>query len=245
MTVPFDYSQQVYAYLQAWRQMLESLAAMAAAMPLPGALPGMIPAAPYPAAPPPGTSTPPALADYTQQLFGYLQAWRQYLEQTVGAPAAPRMSGQPFPGEPAHANPPPRGRGEAVPSTNPLANKARRDDGSDSSGSPWPPKPDKVALVPSNQDGGLMPGERDIGRQYTRQPIARINEGQSIEVPASRYRQAAVIARGDQVARPPALEFGQQVTPLGTAQNPGVAAVTRAGVPSLFKGLRERTPGIE
>ncbi|PBJ43381.1 oxidoreductase, partial [Mycobacterium avium subsp. hominissuis] len=28
---------------------------------------------------------PPAPADYSQQLFGYLQAWRQYLEQMAGA----------------------------------------------------------------------------------------------------------------------------------------------------------------
>ncbi|WP_237071999.1 hypothetical protein, partial [Mycobacterium avium] len=45
------------------------------------------PAAPFtpPAAAPAPMPPAPAPADYTQQLFGYLQAWRQYLEQMAGA----------------------------------------------------------------------------------------------------------------------------------------------------------------
>lgn len=83
-----DYNQQLLAYLQAWRELLERWTAMSAATPSPAA-PFTPPAAPFtppfmpPAAAP--APMPPAPADYTQQLFGYLQAWRQYLEQMAGA----------------------------------------------------------------------------------------------------------------------------------------------------------------
>ena len=105
-----DYNQHMFAYLHAWRQFLEQWAAMTAGFPFPTApfawptvpfmpaggqfmpptapfMPPMPPfAPPTPAAPaPPATLGPPAPADYTQQLFGYLQAWRQYLEQMADA----------------------------------------------------------------------------------------------------------------------------------------------------------------
>ncbi|MGO9153217.1 MAG: hypothetical protein ACLP9N_08795 [Mycobacterium sp.] len=107
-----DYNQQMFAYVQAWRQFLEQWAAM---MPFPSRpappvwptgpfmpaagqfmapfMPTMPPLGPQPptAAAPPTTMGPPAPADYTQQLFGYLQAWRQYLEQMTGAcPGSPQ-----------------------------------------------------------------------------------------------------------------------------------------------------------
>src|ERR1700739_2982540 len=101
-----DYNQPMFAYLQAWRQFLEQWAAMtpfpfatAAFMcptvpfmppggqfmpPMAGFMPPMPPFMPQtPTAPAP--PLPPAPADYAQQLFGYLQAWRQYLEQMTGA----------------------------------------------------------------------------------------------------------------------------------------------------------------
>jgi hypothetical protein len=110
-----DYNQQLFAYLHAWRQFLEQWAAMTA-FPSPTApftyptvpfmpaggqfmpptaafMPPMPPFMPQtPAAPaPPTPAAPPAPADYTQQLFGYLQAWRQYLEQMPGAcPGSPQ-----------------------------------------------------------------------------------------------------------------------------------------------------------
>lgn len=105
-----DYNQHMFAYLHAWRQFLEQWAAMTAGFPFPTApfawptvpfmpaggqfmpptapfMPPMPPfAPPTPAAPaPPAALGPPAPADYTQQLFGYLQAWRQYLEQMADA----------------------------------------------------------------------------------------------------------------------------------------------------------------
>jgi hypothetical protein len=56
---------------------------------MPPASPFMPPAPPSAAVPP----MPPAPADYTQQLFSYLQAWRQYLEQATGTrPESPQAS---------------------------------------------------------------------------------------------------------------------------------------------------------
>jgi len=109
-----DYNQQLFAYLQTWRQLLEQWAAMMAGLPFPTApsvwptvpfMPAggqfMPPAAPFmppmpPLMPPtptaPAPPMPPAPADYTQQLFSYLQAWRQYLEQMTGArPGSPQQ----------------------------------------------------------------------------------------------------------------------------------------------------------
>ena len=102
-----DYNQQLYAYLQTLRQALEQWAAMTLGPsfatappawptvpfmaggqfmppPMPFAPPAMPLMAPPPAAPAPTTAGPPAPGDYTQQLFKYLQAWRQYLEQMTG-----------------------------------------------------------------------------------------------------------------------------------------------------------------
>jgi hypothetical protein len=108
MTSPStDYAQQLLAYLQAWRQHLEqTVAAMTPSQHVQPPAWGMS-AAPPPAPfmPPPmpaaawgSVATPPA--DYTQQLLAYLQAWRQYLEQTTGAAAA-------GPPHPPPATPPP------------------------------------------------------------------------------------------------------------------------------------------
>ncbi len=88
MTNPMNYNQQLLSYLQAWRQLLEASAALTSGMPMgPGPM-GMPPMPPMPFMPPmtaPGTTTPGASppADYSQQLFGYLQAWRQYLEHAM------------------------------------------------------------------------------------------------------------------------------------------------------------------
>ena len=54
-------------------------------------MPPFMPPTPTASAPP-ATLGPPAPADYTQQLFNYLQAWRQYLEQMTGT-AGPTPSG--------------------------------------------------------------------------------------------------------------------------------------------------------
>lgn len=89
-----DYYQQMLAYLQVWRELLERSAAMTAGLApnlsfMPPGMPGMPGLPGMPPMPPAAAVVPPAPADYTQQLFGYLQAWRQYLEQMAGATPGP------------------------------------------------------------------------------------------------------------------------------------------------------------
>jgi hypothetical protein len=112
MTSPMDY-HQLLAYMQVWRQLLEPPANTMPGLPFPNlATPPGVPSLPFvppgmPFLPPGGTTPPmpsmsgfmpppgptgampPAPADYTQQLFGYLQAWRHYLEQTAGTTGPP------------------------------------------------------------------------------------------------------------------------------------------------------------
>lgn len=155
------YDQQMFAYLQAWRQFLDQWAAMMPApsfpmapsmwptMPMAGQF--MAPAAPFmpsmppymaptPTAPgPPITAAPPgppAPADYTQQLFSYLQAWRQYLEQMTGAtPGSPQAS-QPSSGQQPTAK-------------NPPAN-----DSGNGSNPPWPPS--QLNIRPDSPGGSQL-----------------------------------------------------------------------------------------
>lgn len=97
MTSPLDYNQHLLAYIQAWRQLLDASAAMTSGLPFP---PGpsvmpMPPAPPMPLMTPPGSgglgANPPT--DYAQQLFAYLQTWRQYLEQAIAsAPGTPAQA---------------------------------------------------------------------------------------------------------------------------------------------------------
>jgi hypothetical protein len=102
-----DYNQQLLCYLQEWRRLLEQWTATAGGSPLltapPAApagmqfmppttplMPFMPPMPPMPMGPPTAQMSP-VPGDYTQQLFSYLQAWRQYLEQALGAsPASPQ-----------------------------------------------------------------------------------------------------------------------------------------------------------
>lgn len=117
MTMPTDYSQQLLAYLQAWRQVLEQVTPMVPGLSSPPAMPGMPPAMPgmppVPPTPPAGPTPPmpPSPADYTQQLLAYLQAWRRYLEQATGPATGPPPPHTPASGEqkevprrPAHSD---------------------------------------------------------------------------------------------------------------------------------------------
>lgn len=108
MTNPMNYNQKLLSYMQAWRQLLEASAALTSGMPIGGPSPmGMPPMPPMPFMPPmtaPGTtppgSSPPA--DYSQQLFGYLQAWRQYLEHATSNASGsiqPLQPMGPYPGQ--------------------------------------------------------------------------------------------------------------------------------------------------
>ena len=104
MTTPAtDYNQQLLAYLQTWRQFLEQSTTDGARTALPGrpsAMPftppcrrhaARMPACHHAARMPPTAQPPcrPRRLDYTQQLLGYLQAWRHYLEQATGAATGP------------------------------------------------------------------------------------------------------------------------------------------------------------
>jgi hypothetical protein len=139
MTSPTDYNQHLLAYLQAWRQLLEASAAMTSALPLGPTPSGMPPAPPMPFVPPmapPGTSPVGASpsTDYTQQLFGYLQAWRQYLEQATGAPPAGQpatTTTQPTGSQPA----PTQQTGSQPTESQPTGSQPTGSQGSQSSGS--------------------------------------------------------------------------------------------------------------
>jgi hypothetical protein len=165
-----DYNQQLLAYLQTWRQLLEQWTAMTAGLPFPTApfaMPTAPPGGPFtpPTMPfmppmPPTASvapTPPAPADYTQQLFGYLQAWRQYLEQMTGArPGSPQASTA----HPANAapNPPAHHSGIARPARPPDVPIPPGDDtGSDkakSSKATWP----RMELAPDSYISSQVTG---------------------------------------------------------------------------------------
>jgi uncharacterized protein with NAD-binding domain and iron-sulfur cluster len=98
MTNPTEYTQQLLAYLQAWRQYLEQATGAETPgqpyQPAPWPIPATPPASFVPPMPPTPASPMTILpTDYTQQLLAYLQAWRQYLEYMMGAAAL----GQPGP----------------------------------------------------------------------------------------------------------------------------------------------------
>ncbi|SPM28969.1 hypothetical protein [Mycobacterium terramassiliense] len=163
-TPAMDYNQQLLAYLQTLRQLLDQW--MAAMPPPPFMAPGGQFMPPTPPAPPSTASappTPPAPAGYAQQLFGYLQAWRQYLEQMAGTgPQAP----QPSTGATDHR----RGNDGG---TGPLGNGPGGGNGPGSGNAPrsgasrgsdaTPPPPLVLNLPPSNAGGtqltGTTPGQ--------------------------------------------------------------------------------------
>jgi hypothetical protein len=131
MTSPLDYNQHLLAYIQAWRQLLDASAAMTSGLPFPQGPSGM-PMMPMPPITPPGPSGPGANppADYGQQLFGYLQAWRQYLERAIGA--SPVAYPQPTASPPAPTQPATGPRPTDAPPPDPQPT------GSQNTGSQWP-----------------------------------------------------------------------------------------------------------
>ena len=183
-TSPSDYTQQLLAYLQAWRQYLEqATGAVATGLPLAPAPWGMPPTSPNPPLVPPmppAALTPPMTfspTDYTQQLLAYLQAWRQYLEQS--------MSAVPSPPEPT---PPPQTRPaeEYVPPVddyvNELSDESRPQRGPDTARLTDEPAPRGTSLYTSEPAR-----ERRFGSAYPRAsgPVA---SGASVQsAPRSLY----------------------------------------------------------
>jgi hypothetical protein len=166
-----DYNQQLLAYLQMLRQLLDQVMAMATAgaafpappfaMPpapfmapggqfMPATMPTMPPAPPSTAPAPP---TPPAPGDYAQQLFGYLQAWRQYLEQV----AATGPGSGPLGGGGKPANPP---NGTSAPGNGAGGGDTSRSEAGGGSGPTPPPK--LLDLPPTNLGGSQLTAD-DFG----------------------------------------------------------------------------------
>jgi hypothetical protein len=152
-----DYSQQILAYLEVWREILEQSTAAAARLtptlptgiPFMPSMPTSVPSMPpMPPVPPAGSAAQPAPADYAQQLFRYLQAWRQYLEQTGAIPAS--------------AQPPSAHQGEQYPPTTPtppgkppLIDKppVYGDESADPSAAAGPVSNSNLSLPPNNEGG--------------------------------------------------------------------------------------------
>jgi hypothetical protein len=175
-----DYNQQMIAYLQTWRQLMEQWTAMAAGMLFPGA-PSAIqgappagqftpPAVPFP---PPTTPVPPMPADYSQQLFGYLQAWRQYLEQMTGAgPGSPQVSTA----QPGNAS---------------------RDQHHDDGDQTGPSRPPDGHVPPGNDSRGTtMPGSGPGEGSHATWPPPLL------DLPPDRYDQSQIKAPGIDAANP-------------------------------------------
>lgn len=266
MTYPPEHNQQLNAYLQAWRQVLEPLTpGITAAMPFssaPGGMPPMPPfTPPIPTAPPP--PAPPMPADYTQQLFGYLQAWRQYLEQATGAPPAPSQTAGAQPTD-MSASGAPDERGSAstagrptvpVQPDNTSAGRTEVINFNNSAVADWPPK-----IVGRRPDeGGTQSYGNDLFRRDELRRIQPDRQDQSIQVNPDSFGQAAARARGTLMGMPPGVEFRPQMgdqrrlrpaaeppaqrptgSPVGGPVRPAVPAAQVRAAGSLFPGLAER-----
>ena len=190
MFAPTTDPNWLLAYLQTWQQLLQQWMALAAGLSAPNAPSGISPMPHMPFTPPmppsgpmPGSPTqpsptiPPAPSDYTQQLFGYLQAWRQQLEQVTGGqpgvaqPAISQPAGAPQ-GVPTYANNsqthPVRPPNVITPPPDPGGSKGTLGAAEvtrEGATSPWPPTyeavrslfgsmvPAEVALSPTNPIG--------------------------------------------------------------------------------------------
>ena len=259
MTTPFDPNQQFLHYLQAWRQLLEPLASMTPPTPYPP-FPSGIPAMPGSAPVSPTTTPDPPLApgQYAEQLFGYLQGWRRYLEQMAAHPAPPAYpAGNPGPVPPPLLPIPPDHEGPQA--TGPSAGGAVADDAGGTAGTAGPTGPTsaQVTLQPSNPGGSMLPDGFDATTQSPH-PATTIDQGPSSQVSPSLYGQAAVRARGRQVVLPPTAEFGtradtsrrgnsginsvpaQRVRAAQPAKRSAATAQPDKPVYSQYKGLSER-----
>lgn len=250
MTFPIDHGQQLFAYLQAWRQLLEPLAAMTPGNPYSAApwglpaMPPMPPAAPFtppvqPAAPMPTPQpVPPTPKDYTQELFGHLQAWRAYLEQMTGAAPAPSATTPDEGGSAQQVPPPSRPR---VPIPPPVDTGGQIQRGSlyaddQSSNSPWPPH--DMAHPPANEGGTQVPDE--LASATWRREVDLAAGGEPRNAPRA-SRQAAEMARGPQESRLPSYEAGN---PVRGRSGPGRDSVHRTDATAAVRSGARSLPSV-
>ncbi len=207
-----DYLQQLFAYLQAGQQLLQQWATMAGGPQLPAnpftPPPSTAAGHPMPTMPLPAQPAPSA-PDYAQQLFGYLQAWRQYLEQMAPTPPAPAQSSPAAPhfGAPLQSTPHPH-----------------HDDGPD-----IPTKPDNngsKSNVLKNQNSGPTPPPEVV-------PVGPAFRN-STQVPDSKRLEILI---------PPFLDTGNQIDRLGqgiVAESPRTSSVQAAAVPQTLNVAASR-----
>lgn len=207
-----DYSQQMTAYLHAWRQFLEQWAVMLppvpSTWPMAPYLPFMLPMPPV-MPPPPGAASPPgqpASADYAEQLFGCLQAWRQRLEQMLGAAPGPK-SQQP-----------------------PTSNRPARDTGGKGSKAPCPPQ--QLDRQPQSH-GGSQDIRGGLGQTSDLEDIQPASEYRS-EFKLSRPNPLRPGVDAAQLLNPPDYAYGYLDRP-GAVTSPAGAAVYTAQPDSSFQ----------
>lgn len=245
-----DYNQQMLAYLQMWQQMLQQWVTMAAGLPSPAgpsAMP-MLPQMPFmpqspftpqvpftpqmpPNTPAPQAPTPPAPADYTQQLFGYLQAWRQYLEQTTGATGPQPGVAQPptaqppgdaqsaTPGSSGHAN---AGRPSNVITPPPDPGGSRVTAGfaaPKESSATWPPTYESVRSL----FGSMVPAEIAFS------PANRVITGPTRRVGAGTENRVSPAMKEMGGLKLPQSQFGSFLDPLRRRSDASAAATPAEG----------------
>jgi hypothetical protein len=260
-----DYSQQILAYLEVWREILEQSTTAAAGLapmlptgipfvpPMPPGMPGMPPGMPgMPPMPPAGPVVPPAPADYAQQLFRYLQAWRQYLEQMTGAMPGSAQSGSAQSGS---AQPPSAHQGgnqypPTPPGNPPLIDKppVYGDESAEPSSVVAPVSNSNLSLPPNDEGGtaslyrkrpvdgsGVWPPNNNVlvrpategGTMVPSSYGNKIDPGDAIETPTGPVTDS----RGggpaaSHVLRPPIYDWGNQWVPALRGADVRRAAVT-------------------
>ncbi|WP_431232679.1 hypothetical protein ACQ856_25260 [Mycolicibacterium psychrotolerans] len=146
--------------------------------------------------------------DYAQQLFGYLQAWRQYLEQMAPTPPASAQSSPAAPlfGAPLQATPHPHHDGGPDIPTKPDDNGSKSNVLKNQNSGPTLP-PEAVPVGPAFRNSTQVPDSRrleilippflDTGNQ-----IDRLGQGILAQVPDTSSAQAAAARQPSNAATP-------------------------------------------
>jgi hypothetical protein len=169
---------------------------------------------------------PPAPADYTQQLFSYLQAWRQYLEQMTGAgPGSPQASTT---------------QGPTAPPANAVENPSAND-----SGTARPGRPADVPIPPGDDTGSRrLPGsDAGEGSNPTWPPYVALAPSSYLgtEAPApSRFRLASLFSpknqEGQVLLRP---DYDYETFDNTFRLRPDLAAVISSAGPGASRSTSE------